>query len=1761
MANEKLYFQVGINKSKDFDKIKKEVETLAEICDKGITINGATLDKSLSQSISDVKKAVDDLKDSIGTGKPLSVLSKKSEKAAESIDKLSKSMASFVQNTGRAISENSKIQEFVNNLGNIIRAVNKDLQALQNPKAFKGFAKQMQDSAKSITKAEIELAKLEALRKKMVSQSAAAQRLGLDTTDIDNAIRKIEIIKDGLKEIKNGGGYNSAGLTTSKYMASAPVQIKLMESKQSLSDISAKTREIERLNMQAARANAIFSRMATENAKVGNIFRNSIPEIDAFRRALTAIGGIYVIRQLLSDIIRVRGEFEQMEVAVTSLIGSTEKAGEVIADLKGFARISPLTIKDLMEATQTMIGFGVEVQKIPRFIRALGDVSIGNSERFKALTLAFSQMTAAGRLMGQDNLQFINAGFNPLMYIAEKTGKTMKELRDEMQRGAISTKMVEQAFLEATEAGGKFYKMSEKTAQTVAGQMNKLKDSIYRSLNKFGQDNEQVLMDGIHNIQILVDNYERVGRVLMGMVISYGTYRTAVLLATAAEEGYTFVTGLTRLRLLATQKAQALLNATMLNNPYVAAASALGLLLGILYATADTTSSAELAQRSFNDALNQAAEEQKNYNQETENAISLASSDATATDKRREALNLLIQRYPSIIQKYIDEEGHLRNIAQLKRDIAILDSNNVVSDLNKRRDDSGKYASAISRYRNAKANGGEASPEDKRLYSEAVSLYLKETGKSRFGNVDPIKIQEYFEQQSKLFGKQAQRQATQNATKRFQDTITGMTDGQLQALQNTLKRVKGKKSVILKAYQDLANVTLNADDIKNLMTYTSGIIGARKGAIRGKAQIEADKKLAQEQLDALSIAEAQGKKGEELRKKILGYTKELEAYNASKSAKADEKEGNKAKLVGESIEKLTGEQMKQAITLQRQQVDMLLSTREAEIGAMEESTRRSLAQIEFDRDKKLEAIKREYEDLKMTRIENAKKLWDADINNKGVNFYESQAYKTAASENSYTDAEISNRAAKENEAIKVYERSLRDLKMKEFQDLYDYIKKYGSIQAQKVAITREYDMKISKAQEAIQKASLQAEKERLIAELDMKELSQNIDWETIFNNLDKASTEAIEKLRDKLRKLLENGEISPENAAVISERLLATENEISKRTNIWASLIPALQERLRLVNQVKATELEITNQKEKQAEKEKEVFDVLNSIGGIGSQSQLASYADKLKGGDIQSVADALGIKEGSEEWTKLNVAMENYRKSLERVTVSQEKLDTLNDMLKGKQGLFGGLRSIMESAIKSGGGGFAGILSVVNQNVQSMSDFVDKIGLGDTEFGEAVHDFSQGVSGFNGAITSLASGDIFGAINGVLDGIAGFGRGFTTLFAGNGNVDEMEAEIAELAQSNELLAKSIESLSKSINDSDKTNAQSEEAYKRALAAEKEWEANQRKAIGDRASEWSNGGHGFLGLSGKSSFNYFVNERGRDWSGWKDFNNVLSQNGYKKQVYSAQDLWSLTPEMMKLLRDYAPAAWRELLSTDGESNPSDLINEYIENAGKIDELTSALNEKLTGYSWDSFKGSYVDLLKDLDSTNQDFADNLEDMLTNAILNSLVNEMYKERIKALYKMIADAASDESEGGSNFTKSELSAIRAYNEQLATDLINLRDNLVSSGVIKETEKNSRKSSSSSSIKGITEQDAGLGLSYMNSIRADISLLRGITEKYTTDMFNLVTLSNVSLKNIANHTAAIMMSNDAIMRSNEIVAQKISALDDKVNGLKNNTWQIPVK
>lgn len=827
-------------------------------------------------------------------------------------------------------------------------------------------------------------------------------------------------------------------------------------------------------------------------------------------KLLGTFGGMIALKQLGNEIIRVRGEFQQADVAIQTMLGSKQEADALLSEVRQYASISPLEFGDITRATQMMLGFNIEAEKVPEYIRAIGDISMGEGEKFKSLTLAFSQMSATGKLMGQDLMQMINAGFNPLQVIAEQTGKSIEQLKEEMSDGAISAEMVQNAFIKATSAGGKFYKMSENASKTINGQLSMMQDAIDSALNNVGTASENIIISGISGITSLIENYEKVGRVLEGLVLTYGAYRTAVALVTFAENGHTLAMTIARAQILLTQKAQALLNATMLANPYVLAATALGALVGTLVATTDGLSGAERAQRNFNSTLEEAKEKQKKYREETDNAIEAANNDKTATDKRREAMNLLIARYPDIIQKYIDETGHLKDILQLKKEIAAIDGQTTVEELNKKSLNYAYNASVMRRSVNAQLSAGrKLSERDRAEVQRIKDLYFKETGGNWWDKATTSnrEIMEYFEKQSRLNQNQAQRAHTSNSIAAFQDALAGMDKNKLAIVQEQIQR-----GYVGRLYPELKGANLTKEDLGGLSTYVSGLLQAKQNAKVDKRALEKQKEEAQNALEALSVEAAAGAEGLKLRQKIAAIDKQLEPYSASygKSKGRGTKENDPSKI--------TELRNAQDVSNQRAAIDLGFSTREAEIKKQAEGTDKMLAQIELDKDREIEAIRRAYEDMRLARVDEAKKLWDADSKNKGNDFYKSDAFKQA---NVNTEAEEKNRTEREQAVFREYERAQNTWLQSQRQTMLDYLKEYGTFEEKKLAISKEYADKIRKAQTNGEKLSLQQEFSVKMNELDSQKILQGLDMASIFSDFGLILTEPLKESIEQLRKLTE----------------------------------------------------------------------------------------------------------------------------------------------------------------------------------------------------------------------------------------------------------------------------------------------------------------------------------------------------------------------------------------------------------------------------------------------------------------------------------------------------------------------------------------------------------------------------------------------------------------------------------------------------------------
>lgn len=179
-------------------------------------------------------------------------------------------------------------------------------------------------------------------------------------------------------------------------------------------------------------------------------------------------------------------ELEQANIKFEVLLGSAEKAKELLGELTGYADTTPYGLDGLQKGAETMLGFGIAQEKILPNMKMLGDIAMGNEEKLAGLSLVYSQIQATGKLMGQDLLQLINQGFNPLQVISEQTGLSIGTLKEKMEKGAISAEMIEEAFRLATSESGRYYGMTEKMGESAGGKLSTMLDAFSAVVKKVG---------------------------------------------------------------------------------------------------------------------------------------------------------------------------------------------------------------------------------------------------------------------------------------------------------------------------------------------------------------------------------------------------------------------------------------------------------------------------------------------------------------------------------------------------------------------------------------------------------------------------------------------------------------------------------------------------------------------------------------------------------------------------------------------------------------------------------------------------------------------------------------------------------------------------------------------------------------------------------------------------------------------------------------------------------------------------------------------------------------------------------------------------------------------------------------------------------------------------------------------------------------------------------------------------------------------------
>ncbi len=1455
-----------------------------------------------------------------------------------------------------------------------------------------------------------------------------------------------------------------------------------------------------------------------------------------------AIGG-WSIGKFVNQMMQVRGQFQQTEMAFKTMLQSEEKANDLMQQMIHTAAITPFGVEDVTEGAKQLLAFNVAAEDVNDTLIRLGDVAAGMGVSLSEMVMLYGTTIAKGKMDTMDLYQFLNRGIPIADELAKVMGldvnNAIAEVKEQLTAGKVTSDIFIKAMQNMTSEGSKFGGLMKAQSKTITGQISNIEDAIEQMFNELGRSQEGIINTGLDAVSTIVENWRKVGEVVMVAATAYGTYKAVLMTVSAlqvinnrilqqavVEKTLAAAAGInlsnaeavaaarTKFLTLTQQGLTTALKETAaatLLNPYVLLAAAITSVVYAIYKFSTAASAAEIAQEAWNksiDEFNKKAEERKQKIKELVSTI----QDASSTDLQKQLSFDELKNIAPELTKVYDSVEKLQSadLSQFNTQLNEMSDREREEGLKAQIKQLQEYAKALQDV-SASAEAGNArrvavqglkdnygieaswSLDKADKLNDSILEYITklegELGKIQKAKDElstpteiEIKLAESEYKQSKEsldylsnFALAMKNDIERNPTKvpfdggeadRVISELEHKADELRKEQQDHPIQFTADKQKALDKYQELlgdikrwrntawkqGTFTIPVEiqfKMKKLEAETNKAKG-RFNYLTGKyEQANKDesyataKKQAKIDYEAAVKAEKEARKGsnkgwEEKKEDLDKKKKVYEKYWGNISAAS-----NKANKAVSDAKKKVENQRKAQEEINEKLKELIQKNTYDTISLMREGTEKKLKEIDNDYKKRLAEIDKQETEFKKKNKEAGK-----------------SSTLTREQSKALGDA----RSIANLNKVQQLEEINKELLAEERNNLYEYLKEYGSVQQQKLAITQEYADKIAKAENAYQKASLANQRDSELKKLDASDIFEHIDWENVFADLSSHTKEYLVSLRTQLQSLLKSGKLTDvSDISKVQEKINDLNAEISKQGGFFDFVGTKQQEQIRRINEAKEAQEALNAAKSKEADIEKQYEEALKAANYKATDLGVRAIGDDTA--DIQSNLDKFGIDKTTKEYKEMSTLLSKLAVLEGKLAEARKKTAKATAEAKNKED--GAKRSSAQSIADW----FADAEQFITEKgIDQIPDLLNSLGLG--SIGDSV---SKGLAGFNsaaGAAADFANGNYIGAAVKALDSVKNFGQALL----GGSNVASMEEKIAELGAVNDRLAEAVSDLSQSINKSDSTSQQSLEAYKAAVNAEKEWEQNQRERIKARAQEYSNSGHGFLGLGGKKSFNHYVNSgfSGNNYwdkisdelraklglsksSGWDDFNKVLATYGNTDQrVYSAQDLWNLSPEMMKLLRDYAPAAWNKLLSSGGEANPGDLINEYIQNAGKLEELTDSLNEKLTGYSWEGFLSSYKDILKDLESDTEDFADKIHELISNAMLESLINDEFNNRIKALYKYIADHSSD------GLDKDEINYINKENEKIAQDMLNRRQDLIDAGLIQANSSNKQEASS---------------------------------------------------------------------------------------------------
>lgn len=590
----------------------------------------------------------------------------------------------------------------------------------------------------------------------------------------------------------------------------------------------------------------------------------------------------------------------------------------------------------------------------------------------------------------------------------------------------------------------------------------------------------------------------------------------------------------------------------------------------------------------------------------------------------------------------------------------------------------------------------------------------------------------------------------------------------------------------------------------------------------------------------------------------------------------------------------------------------------------------------------------------------------------------------------------------------------------EIKSYREYLKEYGNLEQQKLAIVEEYNEKIKEARakgNIFEEAKLKTDLEEQLKKLNFNDFKDSINWDSVFSDMGRLSKSYLEDLRKKLKDLLGSGTLDIDDMKVVSEQIGKIDDAISEQTDKWGWSNEKVREYNRLLQEAADAQERLRKATVEQYNAQERQSSTRIAIQKVFAETGVSVSTNKITSQNKSALFN-------ENKMNLSNKQLEKLKKLFDELAVSEVKVGKATKDVKKAQEDANVTQDKARLSIKEIANEWAESMSNVAKKLQEASELIDVLGFGNSDLGQKLKSGADAFNKGSQAASDFATGNYIGAVINGIGAIKSLGSVFGI---GSGNAKEVAETQRRLTESNERLQKSIDKLKDTMSNT--YGKESTNAYKEALQQQKTYNHNVMEIAKQQMSY-----HG----SHHSWSSY--------WSGFNDEQMAKIRQNVKSDFNG--DITSLTPEEMKKLLSYEDLVDKirgtgkhyKGRSAYGES-VLDKLEDYADLAGNLDELTDKWRESITKISFDSMKDNFISNLMDMSKSAQDFSNNFAEMMQKALLSYSMEDLINKDLKNLYEEWAKKI-DEKEG--KFSSQDVEDFQTQYQKIVDEGLKRRDEI---------------------------------------------------------------------------------------------------------------------